>query len=87
VQRKQAEREAAAAADQALVAESRRIMDAREQARKDEMQRRADKIQVRACVYVCTTHVPCVGSRRGSCLSAVPCLRPRFSGTVCTAWR
>jgi hypothetical protein len=47
VQRKQAEREAAMAADAALIAESRRIMDLREQQRKDEMQRRADKIQVR----------------------------------------
>ena len=47
LQRKQQDREAAFAADQALIAESRRIMDQREQQRRDEMQRRADKIQVR----------------------------------------
>ena len=46
LQRKQQDREAAFAADQALIAESRRIMDLKEQQRKDEIQRRADKIQV-----------------------------------------
>ncbi len=50
-QRNESDREAAVAADQALVAESRRIMDAKDKARKDELQARLDKMQVQTCCF------------------------------------